>query len=132
MTHAASNGRLEAEAVLGVLKHVDAGSVELISSTVLELEILRNPVSQRREFGEQILKRTKSAVSVDERIAARAAVFIEHGVKAMDALHLALAESAGVDYFCTCDERFLRRARSISDLRTVVISPLELIEVIEK
>jgi predicted nucleic acid-binding protein len=124
--------RLEAEAILGVLKHVDAGTAELISSTVLELEIRRNPLHQRREFGEQVLKRTKSTISVDEQIATRSAEFVQSGVKAMDALHLAVAESADVDYFCTCDERFLRRAKSISDLRTVVVSPLELIEVIEK
>jgi predicted nucleic acid-binding protein len=123
---------LEAEAILGVLKHVDAGTVELISSTVLELEIRRNPLDQRREFGEQVLRRTKTTISVDEQIATRAAEFVQSGVKAMDALHLAVAESADVDYFCTCDERFLRRASSIRDLWTVVVSPLELIEVIEK
>ncbi len=49
----------------------------------------------------------------------------------MDSLHLAVAEKANVDYFCTCDDKFLRRAKAIPDLRTVVVSPLELIEVLE-
>ncbi|MBI1295769.1 PIN domain-containing protein [bacterium] len=124
--------RLEAEAILGVLKHVDAGTVELVSSTILELEILRNPHPQRREFGEQVLKRTKSTIRVDESIAKRAAEFMQYGIKAMDALHLGIAESVGVDYFCTCDDRFLRRAKSVEDLRIVLVSPLELIKVVEK
>ena len=71
--------RLEAEAILGILEQVDAGVVELVSSTVLELEIARNSLAMRREHGEQVL----------------------------------------------------RRAKAIPDLRTVVVSPLELIEVLE-
>jgi hypothetical protein len=35
---------------------------------------------------------------------------------------------AEVDYFCTCDDRLLRRAKSISDLHTPIVSPLELVE----
>lgn len=124
--------RLEAEAILGVLKHVDAGTVELVSSSILELEILRNPHPQRREFGAQVLKRAGSTVSVDETIARRANDFMQRGIKAMDALHLGIAEFVGVDYFCTCDDRFLRRAKSIEDLRIAVVSPLELIKVVEK
>ena len=50
------------------------------------------------------------------------------GVKAADALHLSAAEPADTDYFCTCDDRFLRRAKAISDLKTQAVSPIELIE----
>lgn len=123
--------RLEAEAVLGVLERVEAGEVELISSTVLELETARNPLMVRREHGEQVLSRAVSVVFVDEQIATRANAFVEHGIKATDALHLAVAEAARADYFCTCDDRFLRRALTIDDLQIAVVSPLELIEKIE-
>jgi len=46
----------------------------------------------------------------------------------LDALHLASAEEAEADYFCTCDDRFLKRAKTFNDLRTKVVTPLELIE----
>ncbi len=86
--------RLEAEAILGVLTQVKAGNVELISSTVLELETQRNPLVIRREHGEQILAQATSIVIVDEQIEERARYFVPVGIKIMDALHLAAAEAA--------------------------------------
>lgn len=124
--------RLEAEAVLGVLTQITAGAVELISSTVLEIEIRRNPLAIRREHGEQVLAQATTVVIIDEQIAQRSAQLVEMGLKAMDALHLAAAEAAQADYFCTCDDHFLRKARTIVGLYTNVVSPLELIEAIER
>jgi predicted nucleic acid-binding protein len=124
--------RLEAEAILGVLAQVNAGSIELISSTVLELETQRNPLALRKEHGEQILAQATSIVIVDEQIEQRSRHFVQMGIKIMDALHLAAAEAAGADYFCTCDDRFLRRAQALTDLQAKVVSPLDLIEAIEK
>lgn len=123
--------RLEAEAILGVLERVESGAVELISSTVLELEVSRNTLAIRREHGEQVLSRAVSVVTINEPKENRAKEFVQRGIKAMDALHLAAAEGANADYFCTCDDRLLRRAKSFSDLHTTVVSPLELIGIIE-
>jgi predicted nucleic acid-binding protein len=124
--------RLEAEAILSVLDGVENGEIELISSTVLELEISRIPLALRREHGEDIIGKASTVVIVSEAIEKRAERFTRQRIKPMDALHLAAAESALVDYFCTCDDAFLRRAKEIVDLRIVVVSPLELIEVLEK
>lgn len=49
-----------------------------------------------------------------------------------DALHLAVAEAAQADYFCTCDDRLLRKAKQIADLKVKTLSPLELIEELER
>lgn len=124
--------RLEAEAILGVLTQMKAGNVELISSTVLELETQRNPLAIRREHGEQILAQATSIVIVNEQIEQSSLQFMQIGIKIMDALHLAAAEAAGADYFCTCDDHFLRKAKAVAGLQTSVVSPLELIEVIEE
>jgi len=123
--------RLEAEAILGILERVESGEAQLISSTVLELEVSRNSLPVRREHGLQVLNQATSTVVIDEGLEKRARDFVQYGVKAMDALHLVAAEAAGVDFFCTCDDRFLRRAKSLPDLHTIVVSPLELIEAIE-
>lgn len=85
----------------------------------------------RREHGEQVLSRAVSVVFVDAPIEMRARAFVQHGIKAIAALHLAAAEAAGADYFCTCDDHFLRRALTISELHIGVVSPLELIEKME-
>ena len=99
---------------------------------MVELETQRNPLVIRREHGEQILAQAASIVIVDEQIEQRARYFVQVGIRIMDALHLAGAEAAGADYFCTCDDRFLRRAKTIAYLKTRVVSPLELIEAIEE
>ena len=54
------------------------------------------------------------------------------GIKPLDALHLASAEEAQAVYFCTCDDKFLNRAKAVNDLKTKAVSPVELIEEIEK
>jgi len=54
------------------------------------------------------------------------------GIKALDALHLALAESGGADYFCTCDDRLLQNSKKISDLFVKVVDPIILVQEIEK
>lgn len=123
--------RLEAEAVLGIFKHIKAGAVELFSSTVLEVEMAQNPISARQELAAQMLQNAVTVISIDPPIAGQATAFVTQGIKPADALHLAVAESAGVDYFCTCDDRFLNRAKRLTSLQMVVVSPLELIEVIE-
>lgn len=57
----------------------------------------------------------------------RARVLAEAGVKPLDALHLSCAVEAGVDYFCTCDDRLLKRARAALTGTAKVVSPLELV-----
>lgn len=71
-------------------------------------------------------------VQVTEQVNRRARVFVERGIRPMDALRLASAEEGHADYLCTCDDRVLRRAKAMTDLATDVVSPLELLEVLEK
>jgi hypothetical protein len=42
-------------------------------------------------------------------------------------LHLASAEEIKADYFCTCDDNFLKKAKKIEDLEIRVISLLEIV-----
>jgi predicted nucleic acid-binding protein len=123
--------RLEAEAILGILALIEAGEVTLVSSTPLEIEASRNPLAVRKEHANQVLNWASSVVVIDNHLAERASEFTRRGIKGVDALHLVAAEAAKADYFCTCDDRFLRNASAIDDLRTNVVSPLELIERLE-
>jgi len=47
-------------------------------------------------------------------------------------LHLASAEAGEVDFFCTCDDAFIKKAKREVRGKTKVVSPLELAEEIEK
>ncbi len=123
---------LEAEAVLGIIGLCDTGQLEIISSDALLYETEQNPLLVRREHSRAILQRAREVIRISESTKLRAAQFVDAGFKPLDALHLALAEMGEVDYFCTCDDRLLRRARRVADLRVKVVSPLELIQEIEK
>jgi predicted nucleic acid-binding protein len=54
------------------------------------------------------------------------------GIKPLNALHMALAEIGKADYFCTCDDRLLRNAKKVRDLLVKVVSPIDLVQEIEK
>ncbi|UCE06159.1 MAG: PIN domain-containing protein [bacterium] len=42
----------------------------------------------------------------------RANEFVNIGINPLDALHLASAEYIQVDYFCTCDDKFFKKAKT--------------------
>ena len=123
---------LEAEAVLGILALCESGQLELLSSDALVYETEQNPLAVRREHARAVLAQARERVSLSNEAKQRAAQLTKLGFPPMDALHLALAEVGGAEYFCTCDDRLLRRAKSVSDLRVKVISPVEFVQEIEK
>jgi predicted nucleic acid-binding protein len=122
---------VEAEAVLGLIGLLEAGEVELVSSDVLLFESRRNPRAERREYALAVLEKAASFVQLDETIEKRARDFEATGLKPLDALHLASAEAAWADYFCTTDDELLKRGRTIAGLKSRVVSPVELIEELE-
>ncbi len=117
---------LEAEAVLAILALCETGAVSLVSSDVLVFEVDRNPHPQRKAYVSEIIVRAPIVVALSATIEQRAKALEGRGFKALDALHLASAEGEQVDYFCTCDDRFLKRAKAQPDLMVKVVSPLEL------
>lgn len=124
--------RLEAEAVLGVIALCEAGTVQLVSSEVLELELEQNRLPVRKEYAQRVLSWATEVIELDDTVEQRAAAFENLNIKSIDALHLAAAEAAQADYFCTCDDRLLRKAKQIVDLKVKPLSPLELIEEMER
>lgn len=123
---------LEAEAILGLFALLDAGRIELLSSDALVYETDQNPLPVRQEHARAILAKAKEYLRLSEQAKVRAAKLVELGLKPLDALHLALAETGQADYFCTCDDSLLRKSHLISDLQVKVVSPLELVKEIEE
>jgi len=67
-------------------------------------------------------------VELSSEVERLAATFVEEGVSAIDALHLASAVQAEACYFCTTDDRLLRQARRLQLEETEAASLLHLIE----
>jgi predicted nucleic acid-binding protein len=119
--------RVEGEAVLAIIALCESGMAELVCSDALEYEAGRNPNPGRRVYALDVLSHARRFVRLSPKIEERARLFNEAGLKPLDALHLACAIEAGADYFCTCDDRLLKRARVIHSGPPQVVSPLELI-----
>ncbi|WP_202924859.1 PIN domain-containing protein [Myxacorys almedinensis] len=105
----------------------ESGQLELISSSALVFEAEQIPLSQRRTYILETLAKANLFISRSKLVEERAQRFVGLGIKPLDALHLASSIEAEADYFCTCDDRFLRRANAADTEPTKVVSPLELI-----
>ena len=123
---------LEAEAVLGIISLCKSKVIELLSSDVLVFEISKTLNMTRKEYAFEFLKKSSNHIVISTDIENRANELEKEGIKALDALHLASAEKGNADYFCTCDDKFLKKIQKITDLKIKVGSPIELIEEIEQ
>jgi predicted nucleic acid-binding protein len=116
---------LESEAVLGIIAFCDIGQVELLSSEALLYEGEQSLLPVRKEHASAVLAKAKNVLNVTDKEKFRAAEIMKVGVKPLDALHIALAESGNADHFCTCDDKLLRNAKK-------VVNPVDLVQEIEK
>ena len=117
---------------MGILSLCEQGAAELISSDALLFEARRNPNPARKEYALVALSRAKQFIALNAKIEQRAVDLNNSGFGPLDALHLASAEESPADFFCTCDDRLLKRAKSFPGLKIRVMSPIELAEEIEK
>lgn len=116
---------LEAEAILLILTHVETGDYVWIGSEVLGLEINQTPDAERRARVRALTQSATKSILVNEPEVQRAQELEELGFHPMDALHLACAESGGVEIFLTTDDRLLRKASGQSaQLKIRVENPL--------
>jgi hypothetical protein len=118
---------VEAEAVLVILSLCETGFLELISSDALLFEIDCIPDQDRKDNALAILKIVKETVGLTSGIEALARRLGTLGLQPLDALHLAFASASKLDYFCTCDDKFLKKAKEFKELNTKVVSPTELV-----
>ncbi len=118
---------VESEAVLVILSLCESGRLQLISSDALLFEISQIPDKDREDNALAILKIAKETLSLTPEIEKLARRLSASNLKPLDALHLAFAFDSKVDYFCTCDDKFLKKARELSELSIRVVSPTELV-----
>jgi len=88
--------RLESEAItLFLLLHLKR-KIVWVSREALEEEILQNPDEHKRSVVQSLLQLADVRVEIDEKVVVLAREVVDQGIGAMDALHLALAETGGL------------------------------------
>jgi predicted nucleic acid-binding protein len=124
--------RLEADAVASLVAAAEDGRLDLVTSDYVDFEVSQNPDPERAGRVRQILARCVSRVDVTEAVAARARELEQTGLRGLDALHVAAAESAGVDALVTTDDRMLRRdARAGGRIAVRVLRPPDALSLTE-
>jgi predicted nucleic acid-binding protein len=117
---------VEAEAILSIIAMIESGQSELVSSQALTFEAEQITLPIRKSYVSEIL--SKAALFIPtQQIEKEARIYVSEGIKPLDALHLASSVAAKADYFCTCDDRLLKRAKQSNTGSTKVVSPLEFI-----
>ena len=123
---------LESEAVLGILAFCAAGSALFVSSETLVFEAGRTTDERRRKHSISALSLSRVFVKLSASIEARGRQLQNEGLKPMDSLHLASAEHGQADFFCTCDDRLVKRAKALKSIKVKMVTPVELAEEIER
>lgn len=123
---------VEAEAILTILGIIEKNYMGLVSSEALDYEISRIPDKSRESKVREILAISNKYSIINDDIELKAKQYMKEGIKPMDALHLASAIEMKVDYFCTTDDKLLKKAKKINAPFTKITSPLELIMEVEK
>jgi predicted nucleic acid-binding protein len=123
---------LESEAVLGILNICTLGQAELLSSEALIYEADQSSLVIRKEHTLSVLSIARATIKITDKEKQRAGYLMTFGIKPLDALHIALAETGEADYFCSCDDRLLHSSEKVRDLLVKVVDPIMLIQEIEK
>jgi len=124
-----SQGRIsmETHAVVRILSALTSRVVVLCNSAALEFENGLNPNQTRKERIRVLLSGLGPVRPASEATFSRAAVLTVSGLKDIDALHLAFAETQKAQYFITCDDEIVRKSSGIA-LRVKVVNPVRFVE----
>jgi len=118
---------LEADAVLTIFALCRNGSLELIASDAIIQEVKRSPHPDRKKFVMRTLAMATRFEETSQVLIDQAMQLTNRGLTPFDALHAAAAITSKADYFCTCDDKLLRRFRSFAYDSPRAVGPLELV-----
>lgn len=118
---------LETHAVVRILAASTSRAVVLCNSAALDFENGLNPDPTRKERVRILLSRLGPVHPASKAIFGRASELKVAGLKDIDALHLAFAETQNAEYFITCDDEILRTSRRIL-LPMKVCNPVKFVE----
>ncbi|MDU9048599.1 MAG: hypothetical protein Q3M30_07090 [Candidatus Electrothrix sp. Rat3] len=118
--------RLESEAKLGIQEKIRSSEYDLVWSYILDYENKKNPFLERKEQIAKWRSYAKEDVQEDETVLLVAKEIRGHGIKKMDALHLACAVRAQAVFFLTTDAGILKKALLIQNI--IITDPLGFIK----
>ena len=111
------------------MEWIEEGKIVSIDSDALEYENSLTSNPDRRMRVKTYLGMAKEYVKLSDSLIERANEIINLGFRDMDSLHIAMAEGGKADYFLTCDDGIISKAKkSQEQLRVKVCTILEFLE----
>jgi hypothetical protein len=109
--------KLETEAKLDIQERILQKEIDLTWSYILDFENEANPFEQRRIA----IRGWKNHASVNtdetQEIIEKAERFYQMEIKSKDSIHLACAISMQCEYFLTTDDKLLKKASGIKEIK---------------
>ena len=118
--------KLETIAINAILKTIKSGRFTLLWSFMVEFENSLNPYDDVRIEIEMVLKLASEYVNMSDNILEAAKEMESVGIKPRDAVHLACAIKAKADWFLTCDDKLIKKARFIKD-DIIITNPVDFV-----
>uniref|UniRef100_Q3AS80 PIN domain-containing protein n=1 Tax=Chlorobium chlorochromatii (strain CaD3) TaxID=340177 RepID=Q3AS80_CHLCH len=112
---------LESEAVLTIIRHLEKKDWEWISSSVVLYEVQKIPNRDRKQRILRLCDKSSEVILLNKEIYRFAEILNKKGIASYDALHLACAHFANVDFFLSTDERLIKKAQKNIDIFNMVI-----------
>ena len=116
--------RIESEAIIAILNRCSL-DWELIWSSAITYEVAKIVDHDKKHYVSTFAAKTTTNIVVDLAIKERATVFMDWGVKALDALHIACAERAGATVLVTTDDSLKNIMSHHSDTISIrIVNPV--------
>ncbi|MGL5508696.1 MAG: hypothetical protein ACRC2J_01820 [Microcoleaceae cyanobacterium] len=117
--------RLEGEVILSILNRIKTQQWQLISSEVIEVELLKMKNVDKLKKVQQLLSLATASIILDDNIDQRSQEIEKLGFRLYDSFHIASAEIGKVDILLTTDDRLLKLAtRYVNYLNVVILNPI--------
>ena len=121
--------RMETEAVQIILEMSDLGQIEI---SIFDIVLYENDGTKdlvKMQNVTELLKSCKDYIPYDHNIQKRAFELSKDGFIPLDALHLASAETGGVDYLITTDDKFQKKYEQLHDrINVKVMNPIDFVK----
>ncbi len=120
---------IETDIFIYILERIENNFYELIVSEALLYENSKNPYYDRRDKIFSYFNLSGKFIKIEEEDIERAKFLNNVGFSRIDALHIALAEKAGVSYFITCDNGIIKTYKKHKkSVRIEIVSLIEFLE----